>query len=146
MELEIHLLRPSGWEAIISLICATSKAFHSSRSSCSDRGSKFSLEEIIFVFYRRFQRMFSVKKKKKKNKCIKYLMVPLNMITSWGIAESLERRISRGTWRTSVPSIDIRPWVISNSRNSAITVDDLPLPVLPQIPICEKYLWKPRIL
>jgi hypothetical protein len=71
-----------------------------------------------------------------------YLIVPLNIIASCGIADNRDRSIRRGTCRMSIPSKSTRPWLISISRKRAITLDDFPLPVLPQMPNYECQLCK----
>lgn len=69
-----------------------------------------------------------------------YLIVPVNMITSWGMIESRDRMTLRGMVIRSTSSIRIFPWLTDIMWNRDITRDDFPLPVLPQIPICRKEL------
>lgn len=63
-----------------------------------------------------------------------YLTVPVKSTGSWGMIASLDLSVTRSTLVMSRLSIRIVPSFISRRRNRARIMEDLPLPVLPQIP------------
>lgn len=152
---------PSGCDAIISFIWASSNALHNSSSLCSFKGSRFSLDKketihgnfepwiisnlswlenwLFLVLHRSVIGVIN-------ELIVSYLILPLNIITSWGIADSLDRNVTSDISRRSTPSTIIRPCDTSNNWKSAINVEDLPLPVLPQIPNFGKKKWKIHFL
>jgi len=149
------VLNPSGCKAMTSLICESSKARQISWSSYSENGSRFSLrtitnfklEYVILgwtprTYHATWIRLWIASQRLDSNKrftivLFAYLIVPLNIIASCGMADNRDRNIRRGTCRMSIPSNRMRPWLISINWKRAITVDDFPLPVLPQMPNCQ---------
>jgi len=132
----------------MSLIWESSKAFQISWSLCCESGSKFFLrtERALSVYnffneHGEFISSESTRRMQLRNASriryfasFAYLIVPLNIIASCGMADNRDRNIRRGTCRMSIPSKSTRPWLISISRKRAMTLEDFPLPVLPQIP------------
>jgi hypothetical protein len=68
--------------------------------------------------------------------CSANLTVPENSTGSWGMMDIFERNNCKGTCVIFTPSINISPSDIWTALNRLIVNDDLPLPVRPQIPIC----------
>jgi hypothetical protein len=65
---------------------------------------------------------------------LRYLNVPEKRMGSWGMMASLERSSCKGTWVMSTSSMTTCPLEMVKTRNSASTVEDLPLPVRPHTP------------
>ena len=67
-----------------------------------------------------------------------YLIVPLNNTISCKIHDMLDLSTLIGIFLISILFINMEPSIIFVKRNNDIISVDLPLPILPQIPSCNK--------